>query len=94
MRRIIITLFIVSFAVSCRDKPEPAPPPAEEEQVAEPEKQEPAPDDASACSDEAIEGFFEFARDLGRLLSQDDEGAFWTSEREATYDAWRRPLPR
>lgn len=38
-------------------------------------------------------GFFELARDLGRLAPGDDESAFWEREREAAYQAWRRPLP-
>lgn len=38
-------------------------------------------------------GFFALARELGRLSAKDLEVAFWESERLATYDAWRRPLP-
>jgi hypothetical protein len=38
-------------------------------------------------------GFFEFARNLGRLKKDDkDEKAFWEQEREAVYQAWKRPL--
>jgi len=38
-------------------------------------------------------GFFALARDLGRLDADGDETAFWQAERQAAYDAWRRPLP-
>jgi hypothetical protein len=38
-------------------------------------------------------GFFKFAREVGRMTDQADD-EFWTAEREAVYDAWRRPLPR
>jgi hypothetical protein len=36
-------------------------------------------------------GFFGLARDLGRLVDQ-DEAIFWAAERDRVYDAWRRPL--
>jgi len=39
------------------------------------------------------EGFFNLARDLGRLLSGTEESAFLLAERERTYETWRRPLP-
>ena len=38
-------------------------------------------------------GFFELARDLGRLDQNKDESAFRKEELRATYSAWRRPLP-
>jgi hypothetical protein len=39
-------------------------------------------------------GFFTLARDLGKLKAGDDEGTFWENERDAVYEAWRRPLPK
>jgi hypothetical protein len=39
-------------------------------------------------------GFFEQARKLGRLAPGQDEAEFWGAEREAVYEAWRRPLPK
>jgi hypothetical protein len=39
-------------------------------------------------------GFYELARQLGRLKSTGDDLAFWRSELEASYEAWRRPLPK
>jgi hypothetical protein len=39
------------------------------------------------------EGFFALARDLGRFAVPSSETAFLEKEREATYQAWRRPLP-
>jgi hypothetical protein len=38
-------------------------------------------------------GFFKLARELGRLGSDQDEHEFWEKEREAAYQAWKRPLP-
>jgi alkylated DNA nucleotide flippase Atl1 len=38
-------------------------------------------------------GFYLLAQDLGRLGKKEDQAAFWRHERDATYDAWRRPLP-
>lgn len=35
-------------------------------------------------------GFFWLARELGKLTDGDDEEAFWRSERDAVYNAWRR----
>jgi hypothetical protein len=39
------------------------------------------------------EGFFALARDLERLAPDENEQEFLVREREATYQAWRRPLP-
>jgi hypothetical protein len=39
-------------------------------------------------------GFFSLAKDLGKLSDADDQQAFWEKERDAAYDAWRRPLPK
>lgn len=38
-------------------------------------------------------GFFDLARQLGRLDPNDDEGVFWENERGKAYKTWRRPLP-
>lgn len=38
-------------------------------------------------------GFYDWARRLGRLQPGQDETKFWEAELEATYRAWRRPLP-
>jgi len=38
-------------------------------------------------------GFFDFARELGRLGPNDDEAVFRESELEAVYKVWRRPIP-
>lgn len=38
------------------------------------------------------DGFFALARDLGRMRGE-TELEFLNSQRTATYDAWRRPLP-
>ena len=38
-------------------------------------------------------GFFALARELGRPCRKDEEQAFWEAECDATYAAWRRPLP-
>jgi hypothetical protein len=38
-------------------------------------------------------GFCVWAKELGRFSEGQDETAFWGSEREAVYEAWRRPLP-
>lgn len=39
-------------------------------------------------------GFFNFARQLGRMKPGEDEQQFWEKERDAAYTAWRRPLPK
>lgn len=39
-------------------------------------------------------GFFGLAKDLGKLTDDDDPQAFWERERNAAYEAWRRPLPK
>lgn len=39
-------------------------------------------------------GFFGLAGDLGRLSDGGDQQAFWEQERDAVYDAWRRPFPK
>jgi len=39
-------------------------------------------------------GFFGLAHDLGLLQKGEDEMGFWQRQREATYQAWKRPLPR
>lgn len=39
-------------------------------------------------------GFYNLARGLGRLSDEDDQLVFWEQEREAVYNAWRRPLPK
>ena len=39
-------------------------------------------------------GFFDLARQLGKLGEAKDEQAFWRSERAAAYAAWKRPLPK
>jgi alkylated DNA nucleotide flippase Atl1 len=39
-------------------------------------------------------GFFDLARQLGKLAHAKDEQAFWRSERDAAYAAWKRPLPK
>jgi hypothetical protein len=39
-------------------------------------------------------GFFALARQLGKLGKAEDEQAFWCTERDAAYEAWRRPLPK
>jgi len=39
-------------------------------------------------------GFFALARDLDLLQRGEDETVFWQRQREATYQAWRRPLPK
>ena len=38
-------------------------------------------------------GFYTLARDLGRIAEGEDELAFWERERQAAYEAWKRPLP-
>lgn len=38
-------------------------------------------------------GFFDLARQLGRLDPNGDEGVFWEKERGEAYETWRRPLP-
>ena len=37
-------------------------------------------------------GFFNLARQVGRLAEAEDEHKFWLSERERVYEAWKRPL--
>jgi hypothetical protein len=39
-------------------------------------------------------GFFDLARKRGRMEPGQSEGEFWASEREAVYEAWRRPWPK
>jgi len=39
-------------------------------------------------------GFYRLARDLGHLAAGEDELAFWERERQAAYEAWKRPLPK
>jgi hypothetical protein len=39
-------------------------------------------------------GFYSFARQLGRMKPEEDEDEFWERERDAVYDAWRRPIPK
>jgi hypothetical protein len=39
-------------------------------------------------------GFFALARELGRLQRSGDEAAFWRAELDASYIAWKRPLPK
>ena len=39
-------------------------------------------------------GFYNFARDIGRMEETQSEDEFWHQEREAVYAAWKRPLPR
>jgi len=39
-------------------------------------------------------GFAAVAKDLGRLSDGEDEHSFWQRERDAVYEAWRRPLPK
>ncbi len=38
-------------------------------------------------------GFYTLAAELGRLGSDGDRHSFWEAERDAAYEAWRRPLP-
>jgi hypothetical protein len=37
-------------------------------------------------------GFYSYAREKGRLAEGQSEADFWATEREAVYEAWRRPL--
>ena len=37
-------------------------------------------------------GFYELARTLRRFTGNVEEATFWEREREAVYDAWKRPL--
>jgi hypothetical protein len=39
-------------------------------------------------------GLFTLARDLGLLRPGGDETGFWQRERDAAYQAWKRPLPK
>jgi hypothetical protein len=39
-------------------------------------------------------GFFDLARELGKLRKSEDEQPFWRKERDAAYEAWKRPLPK
>ena len=39
-------------------------------------------------------GFFNFAKEIGRMEANQGEEEFWRQEREAVYAAWRRPLPK
>lgn len=38
-------------------------------------------------------GFYTLARDLGLLTPTQSEIEFWAAQREAVYQAWKRPLP-
>jgi hypothetical protein len=40
-------------------------------------------------------GFFQFARQLGKLTGEtpDSEKAFWEAERRLLYETWRKPIP-
>jgi hypothetical protein len=38
-------------------------------------------------------GFYTLARQLGHLAAGEDELGFWERERQAAYEAWKRPLP-
>ena len=38
-------------------------------------------------------GFYELARQLGRIHTNDEDLAFWRAELNSAYEAWRRPLP-
>lgn len=39
-------------------------------------------------------GFFSYGREKGRCSDGQSEGDFWAVEREAVYQAWKRPLPK
>lgn len=39
-------------------------------------------------------GFFDLARRLGKLRKDEEEQAFWRTERNAAYETWKRPLPK
>jgi hypothetical protein len=39
-------------------------------------------------------GFFALARDFGKLTDGADENVFWRAEQAATYETWRRSLPK
>ena len=39
-------------------------------------------------------GFYNLARELGRVSSGEEDLSYWTKERDAAYVAWKRPLPR
>lgn len=39
-------------------------------------------------------GFFALAKTLGLLREGEDETTFWERERDRTYEAWKRPLPK
>jgi hypothetical protein len=39
-------------------------------------------------------GFFEYGRQNGRFTEGQSEDAFWATERQAAYAAWKRPLPK
>ncbi len=49
---------------------------------------------AVGVSGKAGPGFFALARRLRKLRKGDDEQGFWRRERDAAYDAWKRPLSR
>ncbi len=38
-------------------------------------------------------GFFKLAKDLGLMNEGDGEENFWSGQRKAAYEAWKRPLP-
>ena len=48
---------------------------------------------AVGVSGKAGPGFFALARSLKKFSAKETETASWETERNAAYDAWRRPLP-
>ena len=38
-------------------------------------------------------GFFKLAAELGRMANVDSDIWFWKRERDAVYEAWKRPIP-
>jgi len=49
---------------------------------------------AVSVAGKAGPGFFELARTLNRFPASETESAFWESERQRVYEAWKRPLPK
>jgi hypothetical protein len=39
-------------------------------------------------------GFYTLAHQLGRLNSGGEDLSYWETERQAAYEAWKRPLPK
>ena len=39
-------------------------------------------------------GYFNLAREFGLLQAGEDEIGFWKRQRDAAYQAWKRPLPK